>query len=546
MITLLLLTPIIGCLLLILIDEDSENSEFKMKNIALITSLINFLISIYFWIQFDSSTTHYQFVYEFNQLNFCHFNIGIDGISLYFVLLTTFITPIALLSNYTNIKNNIKYFLISFLLLETLQILAFIVLDLLLFYIYFESVLPIIFIVIVLFGHGKDRFRSAYLLFLYTLAGSLPMLLSILVIYNYLGSTDFSLLSLYEINLDNQKLLWLSLSFSKKDMTSRIINKNLTTLNLLNRLLRSNKNYLYSNNKNKEVVIYGSNLSSIINYPRYTSIIRHMVKIPFYLESTIVGIIISDAHCFINKSGYISLAFNQSIKYFEFFRIIFLKLSHYCQGYPKLDYTKINNKNFWGIIIITRVYSCLTKFYKLFYINKIKVVPLDLYNLLSYEALANWFMCDGTKHGKDFTLQTQSFTIKENIYNINILKHKFNYLLNKDKYLKNFNLLFLLNLFNIEIPNSNEPILGFAFSVFILLLIALVSFINILGYFFAIYLLNNNNFKNKNSKYTRIIKILQYFEKSSLFIIGIEIFFVLASLIFLIILSLIILGIIIL
>jgi NADH:ubiquinone oxidoreductase subunit 4 (subunit M) len=97
--------------------------------------------------------------------------------------------------------------LISFLLLETLQILAFIVLDLLLFYIYFESVLPILFVIIILFGHGKDRFRSAYLLFLYTLAGSLPMLLAILAIYNHLGSTDFSLLSLYEIKLDSQKLL---------------------------------------------------------------------------------------------------------------------------------------------------------------------------------------------------------------------------------------------------------------------------------------------------------------------------------------------------
>jgi NADH-ubiquinone oxidoreductase chain 4 len=209
MITLLLLTPIIGCLLLILIDEDSQNSKTKMKNVALITSLINFLFSIYLWVQFDSNTTQYQFVYEFNQFDFCHFNVGIDGISLYFVLLTTFITPIALLSNYTTIKNNLKYFLISFLLLETLQILAFVVLDLLLFYIYFESVLPILFIVIVLFGHGKERFRSAYLLFLYTLAGSLPMLLSILVIYTYLGSTDFSLLSLYEINLDSQKLIWL-------------------------------------------------------------------------------------------------------------------------------------------------------------------------------------------------------------------------------------------------------------------------------------------------------------------------------------------------
>ena len=218
MITLLLILPLLGCLSLILIDEESKNSQIKMKNIAIIFSLLNFLFSIYLWIQFDSNTSQFQFVYEFDRFESFHFNIGIDGISLYFVLLTTFITPIAILSNYTNIKENIKYFLISFLLLETLQILAFIVLDLLLFYIYFESVLPILFIVIVLFGHGKDRFRSAYLLFLYTLAGSLPMLLAILAIYNHLGSADFSLLSLYEINLDSQKLLWLGffLAFAVK------------------------------------------------------------------------------------------------------------------------------------------------------------------------------------------------------------------------------------------------------------------------------------------------------------------------------------------
>lgn len=218
MITLLLIVPILGCLSLILIDEKSNDSRIKMKNIAIFFSLLNFLFSIYLWIQFDSNTSQFQFVYEFDRFESFHFNIGIDGISLYFVLLTTFITPIALLSNYMNIKNNLKYFLISFLLLETLQILAFIVLDLLLFYVYFESILPILFIVIVLFGHGKDRFRSAYLLFLYTLAGSLPMLLAILAIYNHLGSTDFSLLSLYEINLNSQKLLWLGffLAFAVK------------------------------------------------------------------------------------------------------------------------------------------------------------------------------------------------------------------------------------------------------------------------------------------------------------------------------------------
>jgi len=90
-------------------------------------------------------------------------------------------------------------------------------------------VLPILFIVIVIFGHGKDRFRSAFLFFLYTLAGSLPMLLSILVIYNYIGNTDFQLISLYDISLESQNFLWLSLPFSKVDMTSRDL-KNLNVL----------------------------------------------------------------------------------------------------------------------------------------------------------------------------------------------------------------------------------------------------------------------------------------------------------------------------
>jgi proton-translocating NADH-quinone oxidoreductase chain M len=217
MITLLLLIPIIGSLIIIPMSNTVE-SQNQMKKIALTTSLINFFISLFIWYQFDSSQTQYQFVSEFNQLNFCHLNFGIDGISLYFVLLTTFVTPVALLSNYTNITKNLKFFLISFLLLETLQICAFVSLDLLLFYIFFESVLPILFIVIVIFGHGNDRFRSAFLFFLYTLAGSLPMLLCILMIYSYIGSTDFQLISLYSISLDSQKILWLGffLAFAVK------------------------------------------------------------------------------------------------------------------------------------------------------------------------------------------------------------------------------------------------------------------------------------------------------------------------------------------
>src|SRR6266702_1907978 len=206
MLSLLLLIPIIGSLLLLTIPENSIENKIRMKRITLITMLINFLISIYILLEFDSSTSQYQFVYEFIELSYCHLNIGIDGISLYFVLLTTFVSPIAVLSYY-NINNNLKYFLISFLLLETLQIGVFVVLDLLLFYIFFESVLPILFLIIIVYGSGEARIRSALLFFLYTLAGSLFMLLAILQIYSYVGSTDFQIISLSEINLNSQKIL---------------------------------------------------------------------------------------------------------------------------------------------------------------------------------------------------------------------------------------------------------------------------------------------------------------------------------------------------
>lgn len=210
MLSLLLITPIIGSIFLLLVTDNE-----KAKKIALATSLINLIISIFLWVQFDSSTSQYQFVYSFKELSYCHLNIGVDGISIYFVLLTTFITPVALLSNYNNININnstvgLKYFLVSFLLLETLQIALFVVLDLFLFYVFFESVLPLLFIVIILYGSGEAKIRSALLLFLYTLAGSLFMLLAILEISNYVGSTDFQLISLSEISLDSQKYLWLA------------------------------------------------------------------------------------------------------------------------------------------------------------------------------------------------------------------------------------------------------------------------------------------------------------------------------------------------
>lgn len=192
-----------------IIESLGLNSEVRMKQVALFASLVNFIISMVLWAQFDSSVSHYQFQEEFTQISFCHLHLGIDGISLYFVLLTTFITPICILSNWHDIKVGLKYFLIAFLVLETLQIAVFVVLDLLLFYIFFESVLIPLFLIVGIWGASEARIRAAFLLFLYTLAGSLFMLLAIMVIYYNVGSTDFVILSLQKISLESQKILWI-------------------------------------------------------------------------------------------------------------------------------------------------------------------------------------------------------------------------------------------------------------------------------------------------------------------------------------------------
>ncbi|KAI9309847.1 NADH dehydrogenase subunit 4 [Dichotomocladium elegans] len=144
--------------------------------------------------------------------------VGVDGISLFFVLLTTFIIPICILSSWDSIKTGIKYFLIAFLVLETLLIAVFVVLDLLLFYICFESVLIPMFLIIGIWGARERKIHAAYQFFLYTLLGSLFMLLAILVIYFEVGSTDYQVLAVADISETRQRILWLGffLSFAVK------------------------------------------------------------------------------------------------------------------------------------------------------------------------------------------------------------------------------------------------------------------------------------------------------------------------------------------
>ena len=227
---------------------------------------------------------------------------------------------------------------------------------------------------------------------------------------------------------------WLSFSFSKRNMTSRIVNKNLNTLNLLDRFPRANRNYLPSNNKCKDLVVYGSNLASTVGYPTYTIIVKHMVNIPtvvnsnikYELESILIGILISDGWLSVNKSGNTRLLFKQSLSKIEYLFYVYNKFSHYCSNYPQLKIQVLNGKKFYGVYFATRTLPCFTYYYNIFYNKKVKIVPLDLYNLLTYEALAHWICCDGTKTTTGITIQTQSFSIKEVVFIISILIHKFN------------------------------------------------------------------------------------------------------------------------
>jgi NADH-ubiquinone oxidoreductase chain 4 len=198
---LLLLIPLIGIFIISIgmYDELSYINIKKIKVTALTTSILNLFVSLLIFIFFDFSSNQFQFVQEHHEISSFDFYLGVDGLSIYFVLLTTIIIPISLLSNWTSISENIRSYVIIILLLETLLLAVFLVLDILLFYIFFESILPPLFILIGLFG-SSNRVRASFYLFLYTLLGSLFLLLSILTMSSIMGTTDFD--ALYKTNFN--------------------------------------------------------------------------------------------------------------------------------------------------------------------------------------------------------------------------------------------------------------------------------------------------------------------------------------------------------
>jgi len=206
----LILLPLIGALF-ILISRSSDKSNFQnSKYVGLFVSFANFFISIYLWYIFDPNTSDFQFVENRLWLEgFINYKVGIDGISILFIVLTTLITPLCIVSVNKSINTKLKEFLIAILVMESLMIGVFCSLDLVIFYLFFEGGLIPMFLIIGIWG-GSRRVYSAFKFFLFTLLGSVLMLVAIISIYWITGTTDIIELNNLGIEVKYQNLLWLA------------------------------------------------------------------------------------------------------------------------------------------------------------------------------------------------------------------------------------------------------------------------------------------------------------------------------------------------
>lgn len=214
--------PLIGALLIFLFVRGEEETAAKnAKYAALWISVLTFILSLTLWFYFDPNLVGFQFVEKKPWIEGYNisYHLGIDGISLFFIILTTFLTPICILASWNSINRRVHEYLISFLLMETFVIGSFAALDFVLFYLFFESVLIPMFLIIGIWG-GDNRFYAAFKFFLYTLLGSVFLLIALLYIYLQTGTTDIPVLMerVPAFSLEVQKYLFLALlaSFAVK------------------------------------------------------------------------------------------------------------------------------------------------------------------------------------------------------------------------------------------------------------------------------------------------------------------------------------------
>jgi NADH-quinone oxidoreductase subunit M len=199
--------PLVGALAIAALNKEAKGNA---RWIALYMTLFTLGASIYLWANFDQANPGFQFVEEMDWLGgSIRYKMGVDGISVLFVVLTAFLMPLCILASWTSIDERVKEYMIAFLVLETLMIGVFCALDLILFYLFFEGGLIPMFLIIGIWG-GARRVYASFKFFLYTLLGSVLMLLAIMAMYWHAGTTDIPTLLTYKFPADMQWWLWLA------------------------------------------------------------------------------------------------------------------------------------------------------------------------------------------------------------------------------------------------------------------------------------------------------------------------------------------------
>src|SRR5690348_8310718 len=200
--------PLFGALLIVFLVRGNERfARGTARWIALWATLVTFAISLVMVWRFDASSPEFQYVEKYNWLGLASYHMGVDGISLPFVILTTGLMPISIIASWTAIQTRVKEYMIAFLVLETLMVGTFSALDLVLFYLFFEGGLIPMFLIIGVWG-GPRRVYASFKFFLYTFLGSVLMLLAIMAMYWDAGTTDIVALLRHGFPLGLQKWAW--------------------------------------------------------------------------------------------------------------------------------------------------------------------------------------------------------------------------------------------------------------------------------------------------------------------------------------------------
>jgi len=202
--------PLVGAFLILLIRDDGRAARSNIRNVALLTTVFTFVLSLFIWIGFDTGEPGFQMVEKADWLDSgISYHMGVDGISMLFVILTTFLMPLCILASWESVEKRVKEYMIAFLILETLMIGVFCALDIVLFYVFFEAGLIPMFIIIGVWG-GKRRVYASFKFFLYTLLGSVLMLLAIMAMFWQSGTTDIPTLLAHDFPANMQTWLWLA------------------------------------------------------------------------------------------------------------------------------------------------------------------------------------------------------------------------------------------------------------------------------------------------------------------------------------------------